>query len=180
MKSVVLAISLLLAQITLGATAWSEIKTVPYVDVNQYLGDWYQISHIPLWFQGGADCSCARQRLTATNKPGVVGVLNTCTKKDGSLYSIAGTATDDDPKTNAKFTVALEGVPFKGSYWIIGLGPQYRYAVVTDKSGMALYILSKTPTLEPALYNEAVAVAAQQLDVSKLKVTRHAGCSYPP
>ena len=43
-------------------TAMADIKTVPYVDVAKYLGDWYQIAHIPLVFEGGA-CSCARQRL---------------------------------------------------------------------------------------------------------------------
>ncbi len=139
--------------------ASAEITTVPYVDVNQYLGDWYQISHVPLWFEGISDCACARQRLTAASTAGVVDVLNTCTKSDGSLYTISGTASDDDSTTNAKLTVSFEGVPFKGTYWIIGLDSQYRYAVVTDKGGDALYILSRTPTLPDSLYQEAIGIA---------------------
>lgn len=160
--------------------AAAEIQTVPFVDVNRYLGDWYQISHVPLWFQGSNDCACARQRLTTTSTQGSVGVLNTCTKEDGSPYSIAGTATVKDTATFAKYSVRFDGVPFEGSYWIIGLDSQYRYAVVTDKDGNSLYILSKTPELSPELYQEAVNIAAAQLsNVSKLIMTRQSGCTYP-
>jgi apolipoprotein D and lipocalin family protein len=161
------------------APAKAEIHTVPYVDVNKYLGDWYQIAHVPLWFEGISDCACARQRLTPTQKSGTIGVLNTCTKSDGSIYSIAGTADDEDRASNAKFSVSFQGVPFKGSYWIIGLDPQYRFAVVTDKGGDALYILSKTPLLPKALFDQALRIAASQVDTSKLVVTRQNGCSYP-
>jgi apolipoprotein D and lipocalin family protein len=163
----------------ISASARAEIQTVPYVDVNKYLGDWYQIAHVPLWFEGISDCACARQRLTATSNAGIIGVLNTCTKDDGSTYSISGTASDDNASTNSKFTVSFEGVPFKGSYWIVGLDTQYRYAVVTDQGGDALYILSKTPTLSKNLYDEAVRIAAQQLDTSKLVVTKQKACTYP-
>jgi apolipoprotein D and lipocalin family protein len=161
------------------APAKAEIKTVPFVDVSKYLGDWYQIAHVPLFFEGSSDCACARQRLTPTSQAGTIGVLNTCTKKDGAPYSIAGNATDDDRNTNAKFTVSFEGVPFKGSYWIIGLDPQYRFAVVTDKGGDALYILSKTPRLDHRLYEEAVGLAREQVDTSKLVVTNQENCRYP-
>jgi apolipoprotein D and lipocalin family protein len=159
--------------------AFAEPQTVPHVDVSKYLGDWYQIAHIPLWFEGISDCPCARQRLTTTNQAGVIGVLNTCTKTDGSPYSISGTATDDDRATNARFTVNFTGVPFPGTYWIIGLDADYRYAVVSDQGGDALYILSKTPTLSKALYDEAVALAARQVDVSGLKITSQEACVYP-
>jgi len=163
----------------ISVSAKADIQTVPFVDVNRFLGDWYQISHVPLWFEGSSDCACARQRLTTTPKAGVIGILNTCTKDDGSPYSIAGTATDDDASTNSKLTVSFEGVPFKGSYWIIGLDAQYRYAVVTDKGGDALYILSRTPTLGKDLYRDAVAMAARQVDTSKLAGTKQTGCNYP-
>ena len=163
----------------ISTSARADIQTVPYVDVNKYLGDWYQISHIPLWFEGSSDCACARQRLTPTSETGVIGVLNTCTKEDGSPYSISGTASDDDKNSNSKFTVSFEGVPFKGSYWIIALDSQYRYAAVTDQGGDALYILSKTPKLSKSLYDEAVSLAARQVDTSKLAMTKHRGCSYP-
>lgn len=160
-------------------SARADIVTVPYVDVAKYLGDWYQISHIPLWFEGNSDCACARQRLSTTTTAGVVSVVNTCTQSDGSLYTISGTASDDDPRSNSKFTVTFQGVSFTGTYWIIGIDPQYRYAVVTDQGGDALYILSKTPTLADNLYQEAVKIGAQQVDTSSLKLTSQVNCTYP-
>lgn len=172
---VVSALSLSLISIS----AKAEIQTVPHVDVNKYLGDWYQISHVPLWFEGITNCGCARQRLTPTDDAGVIGVVNTCTKDDGSLYTISGTASDDDTTSNSRFTVSFEGVSFKGTYWIIALDAHYRYAVVTDQGGDALYILSKTPKLSKALYDEAVALAAKQVDTSKLTMTKQKGCVYP-
>ena len=160
--------------------AHAAIQTVPFVHVNRYLDDWYQISHVPLWFQGNSDCACARQRLTTTSDAGRVGVLNTCTKTDGSPYSIAGFATVQYTTTFAKYSVRFEGVPFEGSYWIIALDSDYSYAVVTDKSGDSLYILSKTPVLAQDLYDEAVRLAAAQLNnTNKLVMTNHNGCTYP-
>jgi len=180
MRTTILAAGLLVGALTASINARAEIKTVPYVDVAKYLGDWYQIAHIPLIFEGG-QCSCARQRLTTTSTAGVIGVFNSCNdgSASGRLRTISGTASDDDSKSNSKFTVSFEGVPFKGSYWIIGLDSHYRFAVVSDAGGDALYILSKTPTLANKLYQEALAIGAQQVDISKLAITDQANCVYP-
>ena len=156
------------------------IQTVPYVDVTQYLGAWYQISHIPLSFEG--DCACSRQVLDlANNGSGRVSVWNSCNTKTptGALREIRGFATNDDPTTNAKFTVDF-GIPGKlGTYWVIGLGQNYEYAIVSEPTESSLYILSKTPTLDPVLYQEALAKAAAQTDTSRLVVTEQNGCTYP-
>jgi lipocalin len=64
-------------------------------------------------------------------------------------------------------------------YWVIGLAPDYSWAVVTDPDGDLLYIISKTPTLPTAQFNEALKVAAQQRDISQIQLVTHQGCSYP-
>lgn len=160
--------------------ARAEIQTVPYVDPGKYLGDWYEISHIPQPFEFG-NCACARQRLGPVKQAQIISVYNSCNKNsaNGEFTDITGTATNDDPQSNSKWTVDFK-LPWKGTYWIIGLDQDYRYAVVTNKEGNALYILSKTPTLEKALYDEAVATAVKQnIDTSKLVMTDHFGCTYP-
>lgn len=170
---------ILLFGLVMGCFTAQALETVDYVDVNQYLGRWYQISRKPLWFEP-RNCMCTQQTLTLL-EDGVVGVYNSCNEgaPDGKLREISGTATNDDPETNAKFTVDFNQ-PFKGSYWIIGLDPQYRWAVVSDKNEYSLYILSKTPTLSQELYDAALAKAAEQLDTDVLLDTDHTGCSYPP
>lgn len=168
---------LLLMTVLLPWTANAELKTVPYVDVSRYLGDWYQISRNLLPFEG--DCYCARQRLTLRDD-GNVGVYNSCNdgSVNGPVRDISGFATNDDPATNAKFTVDFN-LPQKGKYWVIGLADDYSYAIVSDPSMRSLYILSKTPSLSAALYEEAVKKAAEQVDTSKLLPTVHEGCTYP-
>lgn len=154
------------------------LETVPYVDVKSYLGTWYQIARNPLPFEG--DCACSQQTLGLDTVKNHVTVYNSCNDKTpaGVLRDIRGFATSDDPVSNARFTVDF-GFPQKGQYWIIGLGANYEYAVVSDPSRRSLYILSKTPTLDPALYVEALGKAQAQLDTSKLLITEQNGCSYP-
>ena len=155
-------------------------QPVSYVDLSKYAGAWYQISHVPLFFEGGV-CACTRQLLTPTQQEGVIKVYNSCNdgSAEGRLRDISGEAYNDDPQSNAKFTVDF-GMPWKGSYWIVGLDSQYRYAVVTDKDAYSLYILSKTPVLASDLYQEAIKIAEdQELKVKKLEMTEQTGCTYP-
>ncbi len=155
--------------------AHAQLRTVPYVEVERYLGTWYQIARNPLIFEG--NCICSRQVLSLGQ--GRVDVYNSCNEPTtGALREIRGFATNNDPSSNAQFTVDF-GLPQTGQYWIIGLDVGYRFAVVSDPSLRSLYILSKTPALAPELYEEAVALAAEQMDVSKLQLTPQAGCAYP-
>lgn len=155
--------------------SFAQLRTVPYVEVDRYLGTWYQIARNPLIFEG--NCICSRQVLSLVTDR--VDVYNSCNEPTtGELREIRGFATNNDANTNAQFTVDF-GLPRKGQYWIIGLDHDYRYAVVSDPSKLSLYILSKTPTLDQELYEEAVAIAAEQLDVSRLVMTPQMGCAYP-
>jgi apolipoprotein D and lipocalin family protein len=163
--------------VLLSWSAHAELQTVPYVDVSKYLGTWYQIARNPHQFEG--DCYCSRQQLTA-RPDGKVEVYNTCNDGavNGPFRTISGEATNEDPATNAKFSVDFH-LPHLGQYWIIGLDPDYRYAVVSDPSMYSFYLLSKTPTLDPALYAKAMEDAGRQLDLSKVKKTVQEGCAYP-
>ena len=163
--------------VLLSPSAHAALETVPYVDVSRYLGDWYQVSRNVLPFEG--DCYCSRQRLSL-REDGNVAVYNSCNvgSVTGPLSEISGVAISDDTESNAKFTVDFN-LPNKGKYWVIALDTDYRYAVVSEPSGRALWVVSKTPVLAPELYEEAVAQAARQVDISKLVSTVQAGCSYP-
>ena len=154
----------------------AQLRTVPQVDVARYAGSWYQIARNPLIFEG--NCICSRQVLSG-REDGRIDVYNSCNEPStGELREIRGIATSNDPMSNAQFTVDF-GLPHTGQYWIIGLASDYSYAVVSDPSELSLYILSKTPTLSQELFDEAVAMAAEQVDVSRLKMTPQQGCSYP-
>jgi len=74
---------------------------------------------------------------------------------------------------NAKLEVSFFK-PFKGDYWIIGLDPQYRWAVVGAPDRDYLWLLSRTPTLSDAETQKALDTArAQGYTFEKLVYTPH-------
>jgi apolipoprotein D and lipocalin family protein len=73
-----------------------------------------------------------------------------------------------DKNTNAKLKVSFFW-PFWGDYWIIDLGRDYEYAVVGHPGRKYLWILSRTPSMEPAAYEGVLErLRVQGYDTSRL------------
>lgn len=127
------------------------LQVVPRVDLNRYLGTWYEIARFPHRFQEGCVASKANYTLLDDGK---IGVLNQCYKAglNGEISSAKGKAWVVDKETNAKLKVSFFW-PFAGDYWIIDLGENYEYAVVGHPSRTYLWILSRTPEMDEALYD---------------------------
>jgi len=131
------------------------LQTVSHVDVERYLGTWFEIAAIPQWFERG----CTATTATYSLRPdGQLDVLNRCRKGslDGPEDVAKGRARVVDRTTNAKLAVSFFR-PFWGDYWIIGLGSGYEYAVVGDPGRDYLWILSRTPTLDGTVYDALLA-----------------------
>ncbi|RZL20311.1 MAG: hypothetical protein EOO89_00645 [Pedobacter sp.] len=165
-NKILLLLTLLLVSVS-GLQARRQLTTVPYVDVNKYMGKWYEIASFPQKFQDGCSCTTAEYSLNAN---GTVTVRNSCNK---DLYRKVATATAyvKDKQTNAKLAVEFFP-PFKGKYWIIDLADDYSYAVVGHPKRKYLWILSRTSTMNETLYNAIVERAASKgFDISKLNKT---------
>jgi apolipoprotein D and lipocalin family protein len=126
------------------------LETVPHVDLARYAGTWYEISSYPQRFQKGCTGTTATYTLRAD---GAVEVLNRCARDslNGRATLARGRARVVDRSTNARLKVSFFW-PFWGDYWIIDLGRDYEYAVVGHPGRKYLWILSRTPFLEPAVY----------------------------
>ena len=149
------------------------LEVVPSVDLTRYAGKWYEIARLPNRFQ--RDCA-GNTTATYTLRPGgKITVLNECRKADGRQKSAKGTARVADargPNTKLKVTFFW---PFSGNYWIIDLDPEYRWAVVGEPGRDYLWILSREPQLDAALYQQIVERAKQRgFDTGKLLKTRQA------
>lgn len=64
-----------------------------------------------------------------------------------------GTASVVDKRTNAKLKVTFFW-PFSGNYWIIGLAPDYGYAIVGEPDRKYLWILSRSSQLTESVYGQ--------------------------
>jgi apolipoprotein D and lipocalin family protein len=151
------------------ANSRAPLETVSRVDLNRYLGRWYEIARYPNSFER----KCARD-VTAeySIKPdGNIRVVNSCVTSSGSITRSVGTAKTVDRSTNAKLKVTFFW-PFYGKYWIIDLGSDYDYAVVGEPSRKFLWILSRTPQMSNDLYLRITAqLASKGYDASKLMRT---------
>lgn len=130
--------------------------TVESVDINRYLGLWYEIAKIPNSFQ--RNCSLNTTATYKLREDGRIDVINRCTEKDGGINEAKGIAKVVDKKTNSKLEVSfvrIFGISlFWGDYWIIGLDKNYNYAVVGNPDRKYGWILSRTPKLSQDNLNE--------------------------
>ncbi|MBW2527164.1 MAG: lipocalin family protein [Deltaproteobacteria bacterium] len=148
------------AQSTTERLGLGPLRTVASVDLRRYTGTWYEIASFPQSFQEGCTGSTATYRLRAD---GEIDVLNRCFLEslDGEEDSAEGRARVVDPRTNAKLEVSFFR-PFWGDYWIIDLAPDYSYAVVGHPGRDYLWILSRTPQMDPTTYDEILARLREQ------------------
>ena len=127
------------------------LEAVPQVEIERYLGTWYEIASYPQRFQEGCTGTTATYTL---RDDGEIDVLNKCREGglDGPEDMAEGRARVVDRESNAKLEVSFFW-PFWGDYWIIDLGPDYQYAVVGHPGRDYLWILSRTPALDDEVYD---------------------------
>ncbi len=151
----------------------STVRTVPAVDLNRYVGTWYEVARYPNRFEDGSRLDCTDVTATYTLRPdGQIGVVNRCRNAaDGEETAARGTAYAVAGAGGAKLRVSFFW-PFYGDYWVLGLAPDYSWAVVGDPARNYLWVLARTPALPPATFEAAVASArAQGFDAARLKRT---------
>jgi apolipoprotein D and lipocalin family protein len=147
-----------------------KLQTVPYVDVNKYMGKWYEIASFPQRFQKGCHCTTAQYTLS---EKGYVIVENRCNKDSiqGRESYIRGKAFVEKNSGNAKLKVQFFW-PFRAKYWIIDLAEDYSYAVVSHPNKKYLWILSRKPKMEEAIFKEILdRLTKKGLDLTKLQIT---------
>ncbi len=145
------------------------LEVVPHVELEKYLGKWYEIAHLPFRFEDGCTDITATYSLS---KNGNVSVLNECLR-DGKLKQAKGKAKIVDKNTGAKLKVSFFW-PFSADYWIIGLGKEYDYAVVGTPNRKYLWILNRTPQMDDKLFSQLIESAKSKgLDLNRLIKTSH-------
>lgn len=151
--------------------SYAPLQTVAEVDLKRYAGKWYEIASFPQRFQ--KNCFCTTAEYSISDK-GYIEVFNQCNKDsvNGRISSIKGKAFVEEGSNNAKLKVQFFW-PFKGKYWIIDLAPDYSYAVVGHPNRKYLWILSRTPQMDSAIYLGILErVKANGFDISKLVRTQ--------
>lgn len=148
-------------------------RTVGTVDLGRYAGTWFEAARFPTTFQDSARLRCEQVSATYTPRAdGRIGVVNRCRNAlDGGAERAAEGVARSVSAGNDRLRVSFFW-PFHGDYWVIGLDPDYRWAVVGAPGRDYLWILSRTPQMAPADYDAAVAIARREgFDTARLQRT---------
>lgn len=152
-------------------------EAVSDIDLQRYTGLWYEIAHLPLFFQ--RMCVADTTALYTSQADGRIAVRNRCRDDKGELRQAEAEARRTDPQRaelEVRFAPGwLSWLPMVwADYWVIALDEQYRWAMVGGADRKYLWILSRSPQLEPAVYSRLVEQARQMgYPVQDLIMTPH-------
>jgi apolipoprotein D and lipocalin family protein len=111
------------------------------VELDKYLGRWYEIGRYEAPFQKGCEAVTADYSL---NADGTLRVLNSCQKGSltGKLSTAKGKAKIVPGTRNAQLRVSFFG-PFYGDYWVLDHADDYSWSIVGEPSGRYLWMLAR-------------------------------------
>lgn len=162
MKKNVLFALMTLVLTACGGQLTVDNSVVDSLDLNRYLGDWYEIARFDHSFEQGMDFCKANYTL---REDGKIDVLNTGIK-DGEPEEAEGIGKLTD--TPALLRVSFFG-PFYSDYRVMMLDSAYQYALIGSGSDDYLWILSRTPKLEDDVKATIIAEAKRRrYDTEKL------------
>ncbi len=144
------------------------METVPHVDLDRFMGDWYVIASIPTSLEKGAHNAIESYRLTGDRT-----VQTTFTfRKDGfdgplKTYTPKGFVRDDP--SNAIWGMRFIW-PIKADYRIIYLDEGYRVTVIGRLKRDYVWIMARTPQIDETEYGQLLSfVEAQGYDRSLIE-----------
>lgn len=142
-------------------------SVIDSLDVNRYLGEWYEIARYDHRFERGMENTRA---IYSMRDDGMIDVINTGVK-DGERKESKGKAKLTD--TPALLRVSFFG-PFYSDYRVMMLDADYQYALIGSGSDDYLWILSRKPLLPDTVKQQVIKEAQRRgYDTSKLIWVRH-------
>ncbi len=137
------------------------VDLVDSVDLERYLGRWYEIARYQSGFEKNIYGATAEYSL---REDGKIQVVNSGFKNslDGPYTEVRAVAWVPDPDVSAALKVRFFGL-FASDYMIIGLDEEeYRWAVVANNSRDFLWFLAREHEIDERLYSHMEDIARSQ------------------
>jgi len=159
---------LLASMLSACAARGPEMKTVDYVDIERFMGDWYVIANIPTFLEKGAHNAVESYAL---NDDGSIQTTFTFLKDgfdgDKKQYNPKGFITDT--QTNATWGMRFVW-PIKADYRIIYLSEDYSQTIIARQKRDFIWIMARTPTIPEADYERLIKLSESVgYDVSQIQ-----------
>ena len=150
------------------ASEQPDLKTVEYVDLDRFMGDWYVIANIPTFLEKGAHNAVESY---SRNPDGTIDT--TFVFRDGSFdgkrkeYNPKGFVMDDG--SNAIWGMRFIW-PIKADYRIVYLTPDYSQTIIARNKRDFVWVMARTPTIPDEDYAAIVEkIGAMGYDTDKLE-----------
>ena len=148
------------------------MKTVDYVDLDRFMGDWYVIANIPTFLEKGAHNAIENYAL---NEDGTIATTFTFNADsfDGELKRYTPKGFIKDTETNALWGMRFIW-PIKADYRIVYLDDDYTQTIIGRKKRDFVWIMARSSEISEADYDRLVGVVADLgYDLSKLERVPH-------
>jgi apolipoprotein D and lipocalin family protein len=148
------------------------MKTVPYVDLERFMGDWHVVANIPTFVEKGAHNAVETYRL---NSDGTIATTFRFNKDgfDGSLKTYNPTGFVLDRKTNARWGMQFIW-PIKSDYRIIYLDEDYQVTVIGRTKRDYVWVMSRSPNFSDDEFARIKSfIESVGYDASKLQRVPH-------
>ncbi len=172
MQRIVIILFITIATMLWGCQAAKPIYTVPKVDLERFMGDWYVIAAIPTFIEKESYNAIESYRL---DKNGTI--LTTFRFNKGSLdgplkeYTPRGFIKDTD--SNAVWGMQFIW-PIKAEYRIIYLSDDYSQTVIGRSKRDYVWVMARTPTIPDADYKRILKfIEAQGYRLDDLRKVPH-------
>ena len=154
------------------------LKSIESLELNRYLGQWFEIAKFPNWFQ--KKCKSDTKANYSLKSSGSIEVLNACRMEGGQITEALGEARQVGESKSAKLKVrfAPEWMGFIplvwGDYWVVDLDDAYQLVAVSEPTREYLWILSRTPEPDDKSVNDLMLrLISKGFDLSQLERTQH-------
>lgn len=118
------------------------------LDLNQLMGSWFEVARYP----DKAERQCVSDAVVLYalgDKPGHFQLVASCVAKDN--YTDARNSSGKVANKFGDGRLRLGWFwPFRSKYWVFAVDPGYQWALVGNPNHKALWILSRTPTIDSA------------------------------
>ena len=144
------------------------MKTVDYVDLERFMGDWYVIANIPTFLEKGAHNAIENYAL---NDDGTIATTFTfhADSFDGKLKTYTPKGFITDTQTNALWGMRFIW-PIKADYRIIYLDDDYSMTIIGRQKRDFVWIMARQPEISDSDYDRLLGIVESfGYDLSKVE-----------
>jgi len=144
------------------------IKTMQYVDLSRFMGDWYVIANIPTFIEKGAHNAIETYQMNDDETIATTFSFNDDSfVGDKKVYHPKGFIKDK--QSNAIWGMQFIW-PIEADYRIVYVDPAYTQTIIGRNARDYVWIMARTPAISEKDYSNLVNMVKQQgYDISKIQ-----------